>query len=50
MWRRARPCESHTHESYDPNKSDESDEPREPNNSDESDEPREDYQPREPGQ
>jgi hypothetical protein len=51
VWRRARPCESHTHESYDPNKSDESDEsdePREPNescDSDESDESDESGQP-----
>jgi hypothetical protein len=32
VWRRARPCESHTHESYDPN------EPCDPDESDESDE------------
>ena len=35
MWRRARPCESHTHESYDPN------EPYQPN---EPNQPRESYE------
>jgi len=47
VWRRARPCESHTHESYDPNEpcdsyksyeSYESNEPCDLNESDESDE------------
>jgi hypothetical protein len=41
VWRRARPCESHTHESYDPN---------DPNEPYQSHDPNESYQSHESGQ